>query len=205
MEPTSSLPSSRPELSYSPVPSIDQLIGHFLDAFDAGPRETAPERMAEALRLYTSAEPAWLPESHRRPGEKSYARRLLHFDEERQLMVLVMAWGPGQGATIHDHGGFWCIEQVLQGELEADLYRSLGEREQDGAVQLQWMARERQRKGALAVLRPPVEHHSIRNPSAEETAVTLHVYGGNLTRCTVFQPLEGDWYTTVERQLSYTD
>jgi len=56
--------------------------------------------------------------------------------------------------------------------------------------------------GSAGSLIPPHEYHTIRNPSEQDIAVSLHIYSGNMTRCAVFQPLAGDHgYERCERQL----
>jgi hypothetical protein len=40
--------------------------------------------------------------------------------------------------------------------------------------------------------------------TTQETAITLHVYGGELTRCHVFLDAPDGTYTIEERQLRYT-
>ena len=32
--------------------------------------------------------------------------------------AVVMTWGPGQKTPLHDHAGMWCVECVVEGELE---------------------------------------------------------------------------------------
>ena len=33
-----------------------------------------------------------------------------------------MTWGPGQGTPLHDHAGIWCVECVVEGEMEVRQY-----------------------------------------------------------------------------------
>ncbi len=190
-----------PALIPAPPISVVGLVDTVLAAHDAGARETAPERIASALRQRATREGIVLPERFRTPGEGKYARRLLHRDVERDLVMIAMAWGPGQGTPVHDHGGYWCVEMLVEGELEADLFRPL-ERRDDGLVRLQWLERELQRAGSVAVLQPPVEHHRVWNPHPRR-AITLNVYGGELTSCETFRPVKYDWFLSEERRLGY--
>ena len=52
-----------------------------------------------------------------------YARRLLHRDPAGRYTAIVMTWGPGQGTAVHDHGGLWCVEGVVDGEIAVTQYR----------------------------------------------------------------------------------
>jgi hypothetical protein len=56
--------------------------------------------------------------------------------------------------------------------------------------------------GSAGSLIPPHEYHTIRNPSRQDTAVTVHVYRGSMTQCSVFRPLDNLWYSRDQRQLS---
>ena len=33
-----------------------------------------------------------------------------------------MTWGPGQGTAMHDHGGLWCVEGVVEGAMTVTRY-----------------------------------------------------------------------------------
>ena len=33
-----------------------------------------------------------------------------------------MTWGPGQGTPVHDHGGLWCVEGVVEGQIAVTRY-----------------------------------------------------------------------------------
>ena len=132
------------------------------------------------------------------PGD-SYGRRLIHKDDKRGYTVMAMTWGPSQGTPIHDHSGMWCVEAVWQGEIEVvqyELTETRGER-----YCLEPRTTMRAGVGSAGSLIPPHEYHTIANPSHEQTAVTIHIYAGEMTECCVFAPLEGDWYERCRREL----
>ena len=58
-------------------------------------------------------------------------------------------------------------------------------------------------KGEAGHLIPPFEYHMIENPD-DTASVTIHVYGGEMTQCHAFFPLEGGGYRREVRALSYT-
>ena len=58
--------------------------------------------------------------------------------------------------------------------------------------------------GSSGRLLPPFDYHTIANAGAEECAITVHDYGGEMVRCMVYEPLADDWYRECERVLSYT-
>ena len=58
--------------------------------------------------------------------------------------------------------------------------------------------------GEAGALIPPRDDHVIENPF-DEPAVTLHVYGGEMKRCAVFEPDPDGGYVRREKQLHYTE
>jgi hypothetical protein len=90
---------------------------------------------------------------------------------------------------------------VVDGEMEVRQY-DLRESGSDRYV-FEPQARIEAIRGSAGCLIPPYEYHTLANQRSDANAVTLHIYGGEMTHCHVFQP-EGDGsYRRVERQLSY--
>jgi hypothetical protein len=56
--------------------------------------------------------------------------------------------------------------------------------------------------GEAGALIPPFEYHLLEN-AGEAPAVTLHVYGGETTRCHIFEPSGNGWLRRY-RELTYT-
>lgn len=129
-----------------------------------------------------------------------YARRELYRSDEHGYCIIAMTWGPGQGTLIHDHAGMWCVEGVWHGSLEITPYELTEQR--DGRYQFESRGTMNVGPGSAGSLIPPHEFHTIRNPSDDDVAVTLHVYRGPMTQCAVFRREDGNWYTRDERQLS---
>ena len=129
-----------------------------------------------------------------------YARRELYRSEEHGYSVIAMTWGPGQGTQIHDHCGRWCVEGVWHGALEITQYQLLESTEERarfaaaGAMQAG--------TGSAGSLIPPHEYHTIRNPSSDAIAVSLHIYKGTMNTCSVFQPGDDGWFARETRQIS---
>jgi len=48
--------------------------------------------------------------------------------------------------------------------------------------------------GSAGSLIPPHEHHTIRNPRTNESAVTIHIYSGEMNSCALFRPISDDWH-----------
>ncbi len=129
-----------------------------------------------------------------------YARRELYRSEELGYSVIAMTWGPGQGTLVHDHAGMWCVEGVWHGSLEITPYELV---EQDGErYRFESRGTMNVGPGSAGSLIPPHEYHTIRNPSPDSLAVTLHIYRGPMTQCSVFRPLDGEWYSRDRRVLT---
>jgi predicted metal-dependent enzyme (double-stranded beta helix superfamily) len=143
-----------------------------------------------------------LPDELKVPAQDKYARHLVYKSPDRGYVVVAMVWGPGQGTVLHDHDGVWCVEGVVEGQIEVVQHEAL---EQDGD---RWRFRPEEKVvagiGTAGTLIPPFEYHTIANALQDGSAtVTLHVYGKELQKAHVFLP-EGDgWYQRGVRQLSY--
>jgi 3-mercaptopropionate dioxygenase len=129
-----------------------------------------------------------------------YARRELYHSAEHGYSVIAMTWGPGQGTPIHDHSGMWCVEGVWHGALEITQYELL---ESDGdRFRFRAVGTMQAGTGSAGSLVPPHEYHTIRNPSRDSVAVSLHVYRGEMRCCSVFSPADACWHVRDIRQLS---
>ena len=134
------------------------------------------------------------------PAKDSYARRLLHRDPAGRYTALVMVWDRGQGTALHDHDNMWCVECVYRGRIKVVSYDLKGE--DRGIFQFTPETTVFAGPGEAGALIPPFDHHTICNPDATP-AVTIHIYGGEMTHCHVFMPIDAG-YERVERTLSYT-
>ena len=140
-----------------------------------------------------------LPEAYLAAHPDRYARRLLH--REGPFTAVVMAWGPGQGTPLHDHAGLWCVECVVDGELDVTQYDLV---EREGArCRFERRACMRATVGDAGCLIPPYEYHVLSNALDDRTSVTLHVYGGEMDHCTLFEPADDGWWTPRQRTLAY--
>lgn len=142
-----------------------------------------------------------LPGELRRPCNDHYARRLLYRSDDHGYVVVAMIWGPGQKTPLHDHAGTWCVEGVLEGQIDVTQYDLL--EQEDGRARFETQDTMRTGVGASGSLIPPFEYHTIANSRNDAGAITLHIYGQEMTSCTIFEPLGGAWYAKKERALSY--
>lgn len=137
------------------------------------------------------------------PRPDCYARRLLHQDPGGRYTAVVMTWGPGQGTAVHDHGGLWCVEGVVSGEMTVTQYDV--ERHGDGTATVTPGPSLRAGVGTAGRLIPPTDYHVLANALDTAPSVTLHVYGGSLDDCSVFVPVAGGRFREEPRHLSYHD
>jgi predicted metal-dependent enzyme (double-stranded beta helix superfamily) len=129
-----------------------------------------------------------------------YARRELYRSPELGYCVVAMTWSPGQGTPIHDHSGMWCVEGVWRGALEVVQYELV--EHDDTRYRFRQAGTMQASAGSAGSLIPPHEHHSIRNASDTDIAVSVHVYQGLMASCNVFEPEHGDWYLRQQRVLN---
>ncbi|MGH8496742.1 MAG: cysteine dioxygenase [Gammaproteobacteria bacterium] len=183
-----------------PVAGVEKLVALLDAAVAEDDVEATTDRIKSGLcRLLRSGE-VRLPGELCQPLDGHYARRLVYRSERHGYSVVAMTWAPGQATPIHDHSGMWCVEGVCDGSLEVQQYELV---EQEGD-RFRFEKRNSYQAGfgSAGCLIPPYEYHRITNPYPDEKAVSIHVYGGEMTCCNVFQPVGDDWYTASEKPLS---
>jgi len=159
------------------------------------------QRIKHDLQNAIRAQTVTLPERFHRVRPEGYARRLLHRSDLGYTAV-VMTWGPGQRTPLHDHAGIWCVEGVVSGQMDVtqfDLVEAA-----DEAYRFETRGCVHASVGSAGCLIPPFEYHILANP-LETPSITLHVYGGEMTTCHVFEPAENGRYVRRERPLSYQE
>jgi predicted metal-dependent enzyme (double-stranded beta helix superfamily) len=175
------------------VEAIDQAVALHGEA-------ALTDSLRKALCRLIRDENVRLPDCVFERASDHYARRELYRSDEHGYSVIAMTWGPGQGTPIHDHAGMWCVEGVWQGFLEVTPYELM--ESQEGRYRFESRGTMSAGAGSAGSLIPPHEYHTIRNPSDDDIAVSLHIYRGAMNSCSVFQPASGGWYARDERRLS---
>ena len=183
-------------------PGCRELVEALDAAAALGEVEAITRAVQEALSTLATAERIELPEALRQPCPDSYARRLIHRSIEPAYTALAMVWGPGQGTPVHDHSGLWCVEGVVEGRIDVtqyDLVERQGER-----CRFDQQETMSAGVGSSGRLIPPFDYHTIANANDDGSAITIHVYGGEMVRCKVYESAGDGWYLERERQLSYS-
>ena len=178
------------------------LIARIDEAVQLHGEEVITQRIKRELQDAIRARTVVLPERFHRVRAESYARRLLHKNDDLGYTAVVMTWGPGQRTPLHDHAGIWCVEVVVKGEMDVTQYEL--EREDGGLCRFRRRDPVHAGIGSAGCLIPPFEHHVLANASPDPS-MTLHVYGGEITRCNVYLPRPDGWYERQTRVLAYDD
>lgn len=182
-------------------PGLSELITRLDTAVALRDAEAITARVKADLCDLLSRSALALPEQYWRTRADGYARRLLHHNDDLGYSAVVMTWAPGQCTPLHDHGGLWCVEGVVDGAMQVtqfDLTSQDGE--EYGFVE---RGKIRAAVGTAGSLIPPWDYHVLGNALADRPSITLHVYGGDLTKCHVFVQRGNGRYERQERCLSY--
>src|SRR6478735_3241181 len=114
----------------SDCPGLADLIARLDRSVQAGSSQAITAAVKADLEHVLGSRALTLPAAMMQPLPDHYARRLLHRDPRGRYSAIVMTWGPGQGTAVHDHGGLWCVEGVVDGEIAVTQY--LVKQEPDG-------------------------------------------------------------------------
>jgi predicted metal-dependent enzyme (double-stranded beta helix superfamily) len=186
----------------APSPKVAELIRRLDRAVTAQDAHQLCQNVKRTLTEIVGSGEEFVDAAFLRPAPDKYARRLLHKDPAGRYTVVVMVWDRGQGTPLHDHAGVWCVECVYRGRIRVTSFDMEGDPEK-GLVQFTPESVVYAGVGEAGALIPPFEYHMIENPDPT-AAITLHVYGAEMTWCHAFFPVEGGGYRREHRQLSYT-
>jgi 3-mercaptopropionate dioxygenase len=130
--------------------------------------ETA-QLVAGQLRRHLP-EPDVLTPEQRLGSPDGYRTHPLHTEPDGSFSIIGLVWRPGQLTRIHDHLT-WCAFGVIQGVEHEELY--------DGDLTL--IGRSDNHVGDVSGFAPPGDIHRVHNTAAD-TAISIHVYGTDVTR-----------------------
>jgi predicted metal-dependent enzyme (double-stranded beta helix superfamily) len=182
---------------------VDELIRRLDLAMVAPDDEGRCRNVKSVLTDMLGSGTPFLDPRYLAPTPDRYARRLLHRDPQGRYTAVVMVWDKDQGTPLHDHAGMWCVECVYTGKIRVTSYSVHGGNPETGVVQFQKETVIHAGPGEAGALIPPFEYHVLEN-AIETPAITLHVYGGEMTYCHIFTPVDGGWKRGY-KELKYTD
>lgn len=162
-----------------------------------------PHRICEDVKAALRETELTLPEELLAESGERYARRLVYRCPDGTYSVMIMVWAPGQGTPVHDHAGKWCVECVHTGQIEITSFRPVSDIGQEVVTFVQDGV-ERAGPGDVGILVPPNEYHRIKN-TTDRTAVTIHVYAGEMLWCHAFHDLGGGKFRKERLDLNYTE
>jgi len=183
--------------------TVDELIRRLDAAVGAPDDATRCRNVKSVLTEVVRSGQSFVPESFMRAATGQYARRLLHRDPDGRYTALVMVWDRGQGTSLHDHAGMWCCECVYRGRIRVTSFSVTGGDPERDLVDFRQETVIHAGVGEAGALIPPFEYHILENADDAPT-VTIHVYGGEMTHCHVFEP-EAGRYRRRYKELVYTE
>ncbi len=163
-------------LMSNPRTELDQLIVAVRRAVarNADWRRTAV-LVADALRQNLPPADALLTPEQRIGERGTFSSQRLHVEPDGSFSMVAIVWQPGAVTRIHDHVT-WCVFGVLEGAEHEDLYTP----SEDG-THLREAGINPNPTGDVSGFAPPGDIHRVRNDT-ETTAVSLHIYGTDLSR-----------------------
>src|ERR1700704_5582959 len=114
-------------------PGLAQLIARIDEAVRLGDPEAVTQRVKQELQDAIRAQSVALPDRFHRVRPDGAARRLLHRNDDLGYTAVVMTWGPGQRTPLHDHAGIWCVEGVVEGQMDVTQYDLVERTDADAA------------------------------------------------------------------------
>lgn len=132
------------------------------------------------MEAYSSQESHWREYAHADPS-RNYTRNLVD-EGNGKSNLLVVVWNPGRCSPIHDHADAHCVMKILKGTLNETLYpmpacSASGDSTSSGTVTPPHALKETTYlENQVTYISDKIGLHKISNPSADEVAVSLHLY-----------------------------
>ena len=125
--------------------------------------------VADQLRRHLPT-PDVLTAEQRVGSADRYRSHTLHVEPDGSFSIIALVWRPGQITRIHDHVT-WCVFGVIQGVEHEDLYDA----------DLRLVGQSDNHVGDVSGFAPPGDIHRVNNTS-DGTAISIHIYGTDVTR-----------------------
>src|SRR5919202_4823191 len=160
----------RPVTQISPDTRLSPLVAGIRTAVQshADWAKTA-QLVAGQLRRHLPTTDVLTPEQ-RLGSPDDYCAHNLYIEPDGSFSIVVLVWRPGQFTRIHDHIT-WCVLGVIQGVEYEERFDS----------DLNLLGTNENQVGHVSGFAPPGDIHRVRN-IADTTAISIHVYGTDLSR-----------------------
>src|SRR3954453_1720661 len=153
-----------------PASQLTELAAGIRTAVDGhGDWAETAQRVADQLRRHLPT-PQVLTAEQRLGSPHGYRSHPLHIEPDGSFSIVALVWRPGQFTRVPDHIT-WCVFGVIQGVEHEELF--------DAGLDL--VGRSDNQVGDVSGFAPPGDIHRVHN-TAEETAISIHVYGTDVTR-----------------------
>jgi predicted metal-dependent enzyme (double-stranded beta helix superfamily) len=130
--------------------------------------ETA-QLVADQLRRHLPT-PDVLTAEQRLGSPDGYRTHTLHVEPDGSFSIVALVWRPGQFTRVHDHIT-WCAFGVIHGVEHEELFDAAGN----------VIGRSDSHVGDVSGFAPPGDIHRVHN-TGDTTAISIHVYGTDITR-----------------------
>jgi 3-mercaptopropionate dioxygenase len=159
-----------PATQIRPISQLAELVAAVRPAVDPQAEwSVTAQRVAEQLRLHLPS-PDVLTAEQRLGSAESYVGHTLHVEPDGSFSIVGLVWRPGQITRIHDHVT-WCVFGVIQGIEHEDLFDA----------DLNLVGSSDNHVGDVSGFAPPGDIHRVHN-TADETAISIHIYGTDVNR-----------------------
>ena len=125
--------------------------------------------VADQLRRNLPSPDVLTPEQ-RLGSPDGYQGHTLHVEPDGSFSIVGLVWRPGQLTRVHDHIT-WCALAVVQGVEHEELFDA----------DLNLIGESDNHVGDVSGFAPPGDIHRVHN-TAGTTAISIHVYGTDVTR-----------------------
>lgn len=156
------------------------LVADVREAVDRGlPPDVTAYLVGEKLAPHLGAADLLTPQQCEGDSDH-YRQHLLHAETDGSFSVVGLVWLPGQRTAVHDHVS-WCVTGVHRGEEHERRYRLVPAGADGEPARLVATEDVVNPQGAVCGFAPPGDIHRVWN-GCSETAISLHVYGADLSR-----------------------
>ena len=157
-------------LQSHPAAQLTELVAGVRTAVDAHADWSETAQLVAAQLGRHLPTPDVLTGAQRLGSPDGYRAHNLYVEPDGSFSIIGLVWLPGQLTRIHDHMT-WCAFGVIQGVEHEELYDA----------ELNLIGRSDNHVGDVSGFAPPGDIHRVHN-IGEETAISIHVYGTDVTR-----------------------
>ena len=156
-------------------PFINELQALRLDVDDS---QACIEQVKPIVAKWV-ADPSWLPDDIKK-AKTEEDDHIIYIGEEGKLMVLVVVWPTNNESNVHDHLT-WGVVGTVQGIEENHAWQRLDDGLKKGFAEIKRAGNIVSTPGHVFSMNDDIIHSVVSSDPSGEHAVSLHVYGRDLT------------------------